>query len=947
MSTFLSKLVDECISHKLIHPDTIIVLPNQRAKKMLVSELYQRKDIPKPSFLPEILSIEHFLEMLSPLRRGKPLELLTVLYESYAPMVEKEDKLSDFLRWADTFIKDISDLEMHRQNVAEILKDVAGIKDFEIRLGHDSISSGQEETIQFYQRLIQLYQVFNQNLYQKGLAYPGFLYRDCAEHIDQYSNVLSGKKLVFAGLYVLSPSEQDIVKYLKDNFETRFYFDFDPFYCDFEKEAMFSTSHFLREVCDKLTFDKDALHFKETCYETEPKKIKIIGAPGRESQILYTVQRLHDMQSKNPEVLNDTVVVLADESMLLPFLKAYGTENVNVTKGVPFKMTQTYRLISDLLDLYQFGFEQVKDEEEKPIPLYHNVLEKVLGCNLLYCLKPEEEDEDSWSKILELLRSGSVYLSVNDLLKPYLPAFTNRQEKMLSQLTDYLDRLVSEVSSKNAAYYQLKNALVAIRDIEPLLKITSEKDVTFAVVKNLIMQQLDTLSLSLKGDPQQGLQVMGLLETRALDFQNVIMLGVNEGIIPRPVKYNSLLPFDIVYRGSTISNYIYKDKITAYHFFRLLQRAAQVELLFNTSSKDGIAEQSRFITQLEFEVKEQGLDNIQIERQALIFKLDQKEQQLQVDKTDEIIEKLKAYEFSPSSLTTYIRCPFRFYLKDICHVSEDEDDDLLQSNTIGTLVHRILQAVFENMKKSGNYMEFLNSLKVDEVDEDYIIPAVIKEAKIDKSELNTGRFMLLHEIVRKHVVGYLGRAKEEFMDGDVTLLSFEPKVLCDYTYQEGEETKTVKLKGYIDRLQKKGSHLMILDYKTGSMNADYVTTDEDQVEKIFTEAGHDKLLQLFVYAELCKHTKDEMIKAEREKGIFDPICGIISTKESMKMDKNATCLFTLDYNGQSYFDEKILAVFEEHFNVLLTKIFDKGIPFYQTENHDNCGYCDFKTICHR
>ena len=947
MSTFLSKLVDECITHQFINADTVIVLPNQRAKRMLLQEMKAREEIVKPCFLPEIISIEHFVERLSPLRRGKPLELLTTLYESYAPMLEKEDKLSDFLRWADMFIQDISDLEMHRQKVAEILEDVAGMKEFEARLGHDTLSSGQKETVQFYNLLIQLYKTFNEKLFQKGFAYPGLLYRDCAEHIDQYSSVFAGKRIIFAGLYVLSPSEQDIVKYLKDHFETHFYFDFDPFYCDFEREAMFSTSHFLREVCDKLSLDMSSLHFKETCYEDEPKEVQVVSAPGRESQILHVVDRLHAMQKENPSQLDDTVVVLADESMLLPFLKAYGAENVNVTRGLPFKMTQTYQLISDLLDLYQFGYEQVQDDKDKLIPLYHPVLDKVMRCSILYNLTPQDADDDYGKKVYALLQSGSVYLSVNDLLKPYLPAFTGRQEKMLSQLTAFLERLVAAVSNKNALHYQLKNALTVIQEVEPLLKSASEADVTFVVVKNLIMQQLDTLSLSLKGDAKQGLQVMGLLETRALDFKHVFMLGVNEGIIPRPVKYNSLLPFDMMYQGSAMPNYIYKDKITAYHFFRLLQRAAHVELLYNTASTEGLSEQSRFVTQLEFEVKDRGMENIHIERMSVIFKLDQQEQCIQVPKTKDVVSKLEAFEFSTSSLSNFIQCPFQFYLKNLCRLSEDDDDDLLQANTIGTLVHSVLQHVFEEMKKSGNYMEFLLSLNSSMVDANYIVPAILKKVKIDKSELQTGRFMLLHEIVSKHVTGYLERAKEEFEDGDVTLLSFEKKVLCEYKFKIGEEEKTITLKGYIDRLQKRGNHLEILDYKTGSMSSDALRTNKDEVEKIFTKAGFGKLLQLFFYAELCKLTEDQDVKNERDRGIFNPVCGIISTKESMKKGKDIPYLFTLDYDGQTYFDDDLLAVFKEHFDELLNTIFDPETPFCQTENRNNCKYCDFKTICHR
>jgi len=956
MSTFLSKLVDECITHGLIDADTIVVLPNQRAKKMFLRELGRREELKKPLFLPEIISIEHFLEQLSPLRRGDPMELLTALYESYAPMVKKEDKLVDFLRWGDTFIKDISDLELHQQNVASVLQEVAASKDFEFRIGQDSLSKGQKETIMFYTLLVQLYHEFNKNLYQKGIAYPGLLYRDCAEHIDQYSAKLKDKKLVFAGLFVLSPSEQDIVKYLKDNFQTHFFFDYDPFYCDFDKEPLFSTSYFLNEVCEKLSLDVEKLQFKESYYEESHKKVNIVGTPGLTSQVYYAIQCLDDLKRKHSDILEDTVVVLADESMLVPFLKAYGSEKVNVTMGVPFSVTQTYQLVDSLLDLYQYGCEQDSVDSDNLIKLYHPILNKVMSNQLVWHLIPQDADKkDAITKsVAGKLAGKSVYLSLDDDFATFLPAFTNCRSKMLPQLMDYLKRLV-EVTPKNSQDHAcLQKVLISLGGLSPVLEIADDSDITPIAIRTLVMRQLNALTVSQKGDAEHGLQVMGLLETRALDFGHVIMLGVNDGTIPAPVRYNSLLPFDFKYDRASMPNYIYKDKITAYHFFRLLQRASDITLIYNTISENSVAEPSRFISQMEFEVKQRGLTNIEIHKSSVNFELANYGQQtIEVPKTKEVMDKLAEYEFSSSSLHNYILCPLRFYLQHICKLqSVEEEDDTLQANTIGTIVHAVFQEILAKMKSSANYLDFWKSVNDEVVTKDYIIPQILKHVPVSEAELNSGRFLLLKEIVSKHVSAYLKHVEEELKDGDMTLLSFEERVTASYAFScpgEKEDVERVlQMKGFIDRLQKKGSHLMILDYKTGKVDQAKLKIKEENIGKVFEDPDYDKLFQLFFYAELCKLTANETIKKERDNGIFNPISGIISTQEAL-VNPNKPCLFTLNFgdDGQNYFDEDVLKKFEGQFDVLLEQIFNQKVPFRQTENDKNCKFCDFKTICHK
>ncbi|MBR4135780.1 MAG: PD-(D/E)XK nuclease family protein [Bacteroidales bacterium] len=946
MSTFLSKLVDECISHKLINPDTIIVLPNQRARKMLLRELQQREELPKPLFLPEILSIENFLEFLSPLRKAEPLELLGALYEVYSPKVMREDKLDDFMRWADTFIKDLSDMEMQMQQVGHILRDVAQSKNFEFRIGQEDISKGQQSTIQFYQLLEELYVDFNRLLLQKRTAYPGLLYRDCAENIAQYAQALQCKNIVFAGLYVLSISEQQIVKHLKDTFNTHFYFDFDPFYCDFDQEPLFSTSYFLKEVCTTLSLNTQNLHFKGTEYETIDKKVEVVGAMGQINQVFYAVDCL---QKLDKEELDQTVVVLADESMLLPFAKAFDTSAANVTMGVSFTQTRTYQLIYDLLDLYQYGYVQVQDHPDRPIPWFHPVLERVLDNPLLQCTLPDDAKCAMMKDWKRLLQQPNVYFGPDTAdLSSVLPSFTGQTCGMLAAMVQYLVSLRDSLSSKSSYYPSVSMSIETLQKVSDFLHSVDGDAVSFPVLRNLILKQIEAVTMPLEGDATKGLQVMGLLETRALDFKNVIMLGANERVLPRPVQYNSLLPFDYKYDAAIFPNYIYKDKITAYHFFRLLQRAEHVTLLYNTSSQHSLAEPSRFISQLEFEKTKRGLDNIVIQKLTVSPTIQSNMRPIAVHNNDQIISKLSDYSFSATSLSDYVRCPLKFYLKHICKL-RGEEDNVLAFNSIGTIVHKVFQQVFQEAKNQKSAYVFLQKLSSDETEQDckWIIPAILEETMVGEKDLETGRYLLLTEMVKKHVKAYLERAPKEFEDGDVTLLSLEESVSCKYPCGTASPSGFIYLNGTIDRLQKKGSHLMILDYKTGSVDEKKLRIKPEDVAKVFQKPDYDKLLQLFVYAVLCKHAAGGLIAEERSRGISDPVCGIISTKECLK-NRNSSGLFTMIYDqGQHHFDDVVMTQFETSFQEMIARIFDPDGVFCQTTDEHKCSYCDFKNLCRR
>ncbi len=947
MASFLSSLVDACVAENLIQADTIIVLPNQRARRLLIDELSKRQDLPKPLFIPEILSVEHFVEKLSPLRKADPLELLMNLYEVYAPKSKKEDKFNDFMRWADTFIKDVSDMEMQMQNVPLILREVAADKDFEFRIGQDSLSASQRDTVSFYGMLEQLHEEYNQLLLNRKIGYPGLLYRNCAEHIEQYASKLTCKHIVFAGLFVLTISEQKMFQYLQSRFDTHFYFDVDPFYCDFDREPIFSTSYFLKQLCDKFALNNKTLRFQNSDYASIKKEVEIIGVNGQMSQIYYAVQYLEELKNNCPEALDDTVVVLADESMLVPFLKAYDTSSANVTMGIPFSISHAYMLVCDLLNLYQYGISQVPADRETALPFCHPILTQLMSNPLINYLMPQDpmDFREASGRLQQRLSAKNVFFApATEEFAALLPQFTSRPSHLLPQLLSYLERLKAAIPTKDKEHYVVSDVIEVLQNVHQALGVVYDQDLTFVAVRNMVRRQLDSLKFSLEGNASQGLQVMGLLETRALDFKNIVMLGVNEGVIPQPVRYNSLLPFNHKYAGIDLPNYIYHDKIFAYHFFRLLQRAEHVTLMFDTAGKTNVGEKSRFVSQLEFEAAHQHLDTITFQYHTIAYPLTTAASDIAVPKTPTVMERLSQYEFSASSLNDYINCPLSFYLKDLCKIRKpDTPDDTLQTNTIGTLVHASLQHIFEKMKHEGRYVATLQSMLKDESNlaAQYILPVVQEYLALSEQELQKGRFLILTEIVQSHVMAYLHQAVKEFQDGDVTLLSFEDLLACAYSFGD----KTIRLKGFVDRLQKKGAHLMVLDYKTGSVKEEEMKVPDKNMSEVFTNPKYAKLVQLFVYALLCKYTDNEVVKQERDRGVFDPICGIISTKECLKSNKKY--LYSMQYNGQDYFDDELLQIFEQAFQELMDQILDSKVPFTQANKAENCKYCDFKAICRR
>ena len=946
--TFLSDLSKNIINSGMPLQETVIVLPNERARRMLVSHITDHLKL--PAFLPAIYSIEHFIDMLSPLETLDKLSLLVRLSETVRQMEPPMDiSFDEMLTWAPAYLSDIDEIDMQLQDGEYVFRTLAFDKEFTIAMANAEDKSSLQEKMRFYARLAELYTLFRTQLRQEGKAYGGLKFRDCADHIADYSRKLNFKHFVFAGFHVFTPAELAVISYLKEHFQISFYFDIDPFYCDFNQDDRFTTAYFLRKICSGLNLSQESLQYVNHHYEELQKRIQIVGISKDMNQIYYAIDQIKRIQREEGN-LDSTALVLADEQLLLPFLSAYGMDNVNVTMGYPFRATPAYTLLNTLLELYQSALRYSHGGEMR---FYHRDVVVLLRNPLVrQCLF---QDEASYKEKMDELENNQRALYFRaDLPAEYLPDFTTDTKTLLPALIAYVERMLTQIASDSQGYallYMLLDALKTSHDA--LESIHQEPSFVLSTVKYAIGLQTDTLSLPVKGDPLKGLQVMGLLETRTLDFKHIIMLSVNEGVLPAGISYNTLLPFEIRYDNDSLPNYLYKDQVYAYHFFRLLQRAEDVVLIYNNNSETSLMEKSRFITQLEFLKKERHLDNILLEYPQMSFQFKASvPENIAVAKTEKMLEKLKKMRFSATALIRYINCPLQFYYRNLCGIEPRQTfQERIESNIIGTVVHAILESVFNDIKANpADYKRIIDDFQTHA--EERIAQEMLKieGLNLNMYDLTHGRVFLAARMVKNDVCSYLQKSVDEFKDGNVDILGTEIEVDCKLSLAKDLD---VNLYGIIDRLQQihdeKGTCPVIVDYKTGKVEDRFLNVNAKNIKVVLEDVNYKQMLQLLFYALLLKRTKQKNLAAVSRASRMQ--CGIMCLKDANKQgvypDYWYLAKMESDTGLQDSISEDVLISFQSSLQELLTKILNKDEPFKQTDDESHCGYCDFKHICKR
>jgi len=907
----IAKVLIDNYSDKL--PDTIIVLPNKRAKIFLIEAL--KKQVNKTIFSPEIVSIEDFIQDISAIRSIDPIELLFEFYEVYLSVTDKKRQQSFelFANWAKILLQDFNEIDRYLLDpsyVLSYLKDIEDIKKWGIEV--ENKTQLLENYIDFWKLLPNYYQSLYTHLLNRGIGYQGLIYREAVKNLTAFSDSIQKKEFVFAGFNALNAAEENIIQHLIAAGKAKIYWDVDQ---TFFNDSYHDAGLFVRR------FATNWKHYKSNPFEwivddfSESKNIQIIGTPKTIGQAKIVGSIIENTILSNTETSLDKVaVVLGEENLLVPLLYSLPASvgALNITMGYSGKNNPAQILIAKLFKMhtnalsrnaksYVFYYKDVLDI------LTHPLVEPYAKTGeLVKIINKNNYTFITHSKLTELNVANS------DFFLLLFGKWESGSIPVLETLSRLLQRIKTNLSDDSQEEKITKTFVFSIfKVINKLINYYSQHehidkiDTLYSIYKQVI----DLAEVSFEGEPLNGLQIMGVLESRVLDFDTVIVTSMNEGKFPAGKSQNSFIPYDVK-RELGLPTFKEKDAIYTYHFYHLLQRAKNIYLLYNTESEGlDAGEKSRFLTQLE--VEKQPKHNLSQEIYNAVLP-ESAYQPMVIPKSESVMLRLKEIAekgFSPSALTSYIRNPIDFYFQKIVRIKEvDEVEENIALNTLGTIIHETLRVMYEPfIGKIILESDILNCFKG-------IDSEVLKQFKLvyKEGEIKKGRNLLAFEVAKRNISNFLKVELENVKKGDlIQILALEQRY--ERILEHPNLPFPVKIGGSVDRIENRNGNLRIIDYKTGKVEKTNVTLKS--WNGLTEDSKNDKIIQVLAYAFMYQ---------KESKGI--PIeVGIISFKnlKSGFLPFN----FKEGKEGTAIIDEGILSNYLDQLVLLLNVILDKDVPF--------------------
>ncbi|UGS23805.1 PD-(D/E)XK nuclease family protein [Flavobacterium channae] len=917
--TFLDKLSAAILSQSDIElSNCLIVLPNKRAKVFLLESL--KRQLESTSFAPSIISIEEFIQDISGIRSIDPIELLFEFYEVYLSVTEKgkQQTFEEFATWAKTAIQDFNEIDRYLldpNHIFSYLKDIEALKRW--KLEPQDTTKLIDAHFEFWSKLPLYYESFYKHLFKKNIGYQGLLYREAIKNLEAFTNTISNQ-IYFAGFNALNQAEERIFKHLATENKAKIYWDIDEVFLN---DAYHDAGLFVRK------FKKEWKPFVNQDFEwvvnhfSEEKNIEIIGTPksiGQAKIVGTIVEKIHSENSS----LEKTAVVLGDENLLLPVL--YGLpesiDALNITMGYPSKNNPAQLLISKLFKLHI----NANQRNEKSYTFYYKEVLDILNHPLVepYC-KVEE--------VVKVINNNNfTFFSNQKLFSLYVEKYPNSENRffellfsrwedsidvVLDRLKEILLIIKSSLSNDDAEEKVTKAFVYSV--FKTINKLTNYHEAYHQIdnlqsLHSIYKQIIDLAEVSFEGEPLSGLQVMGVLESRVLDFENVIITSVNEGKFPAGKSQNSFIPYDVK-KELGLPTYKEKDAIYCYHFYHLLLRAKNIWLLYNTDN-EGIdaGEKSRFITQLEIEKQPKHNITSTIYNAVLPEKA---YEPVTIPKTDKIIERLNEIAtvkgFSPSSLTNYIRNPLQFYMQRILRINEaDEVEENIAVNTLGTIIHNALEELYTP------YLNQFLALHHIEAMENQIGDVILKHFKeiYKEGEITKGKNLLAFEVAKRNVYNFLQLEKKDIEEGQaIKVLMLEASLSCDI--EVPNLPFPIKIAGKVDRIEERNGSIRIIDYKTGKVDGNSLKISDFQ--DLTSDIKNEKIIQLLCYALMFDNHE---LKQNREVS-----AGIVSFKNM----KNGFLPFGLGKGKDSelVISGEILEDFKKELQKLILEIFNTEVAF--------------------
>ena len=913
-TSFLDKIATVLIedySKKL--SKTIVVLPNKRAKIFLVEAL--KKQVENNILSPEIISIEDFIQEISNIRSIDPIELLFEFYEVYLSITEKANQQSFelFANWAKTLLQDFNEIDRYLldpSHVLSYLKDIEDIKKWGIEV--ENKTQLLENYIDFWKLLPNYYQSLYAHLLKNGVGYQGLIYREAVKNLNHFSAAVKEKQYVFAGFNALNAAEEKIIQHLIASDQAKIYWDIDQ---TFLNDPYHDAGLFVRR------FKESWKHYKSNPFEwivndfSQTKNIQIIGTPKSIGQAKITGSIIDDFICENPiATLDKVAIVLGEENLLVPLLYSLPSTvgALNITMGYSSKNNPAQILIAKLFKMhtnalsrnnssYVLYYKDVLDV------LTHPLVEPFAKTSaLVNSINQNNYTFIPHKKLLELNQNPS------SLFLLLFEKWENGSIAVLESLSTLLQTIKSNLSNDNEEEKITKAFVFAIfKVINKLINYYSKhKHIDKIETLHAIYKQvIDLAEVSFEGEPLNGLQIMGVLESRVLDFDTVIVTSMNEGKFPAGKSQNSFIPYDVK-RELGLPTFKEKDAIYTYHFYHLLQRAKNIYLIYNTESEGlDAGEKSRFITQLEVEKQQKHTLTHEIYNAVLP---ETAYLPMVIPKSEMVMKRLKEIAekgFSPSALTSYIRNPIQFYFQKILRISEVEEvEENIALNTLGTIIHETLRVLYEPfIGKFISEFDIQNCIK--KIDSEVLIQfkEVYKEGEIKK-----GRNLLAFEVAKRNVFNFLKVELESIKNGDAIKI-LELEKTFERMVQHPSLPFPVLIKGNVDRIEERNGTIRIIDYKTGKVEKAGVTLKS--WKGLTDDIKNDKIIQVLAYAYMYeKNANGKPIEA-----------GIISFKNlksgflpfAIKEEKESVSVINQEIQS-NYLDQIVL---------LLNEILDATIPF--------------------
>lgn len=941
-----------------------LILPSKRARLFFAEAL--SKITVRPLWEPNYISIDELMVQLSGVRKADKLRLVAELHKVYS-RYHQED-FDDFYHWGELLLSDFDMVDKYMVDASQLFSNIRDLKELEADMSYlsaeqleminrfwQTITGGKEESpakskfLVVWRSLCAIYEDFRLQLRELGVGYTGMIYREAVERLSDGRATLEGNdRYVCIGFNALSKCEKSLLQVLQNSGRIEFYWDYDNYYTEnkFQEAGLF-----IRENISLFGSEEGITHdnFRNI------GRVNVASTSSNVAQCQYVVNILEEIASKNGGVLDkDTAVVLTDENLLMPLLYALPEKFkvkreirsggvverplINVTMGYPLRNSLAYSFVERLLELQKHARKDASGDDT----FYYVDVEGLLTHPYI-----ATSSSSQFAKIrAEIVKQRLFQVPVSMVAKTPLLKQIFRKTAGWKELSDYLLEVIDAVSFETdggdeGAYSSeflglISSALTKLRNVVEQCDI----EISDAIYCSLVRRHLQAERVPFTGEPLQGLQIMGILETRNLDFKNVIVLSMTDDNFPgNKASDKSFLPYGLRY-GFEIPTAEHHEGVYAYYFYRLAERAENLYLLYSSAADDkSTGEPSRYIRQLEYETDlDINYSNIGVE-----VSLSERDT-ISVYKSDEIFEKLLRFTrnkaLSPTAFSTYVKCPLRFYFNVVELLRpEDELDEAMDNMTFGNIFHEAADMLYSQITGDDNpalrLSEFRERGEVERCVDAAIAKVYFGREGEPLPELG-GELLIIRNIVREYLGSNL--LNYDIRNSEFVVSETESNVQMSMPIEVGGEKFDVKLGGRADRIDSLNNGMLrVIDYKTGKPRLNF-----NGVEALFygdpiVTNRESNIINTLLYSMMLQHDRGRDVRPElyyvgsMVRDDYSPQFVEVVDRKSRKLD--------------SY--SEVAEEFEQLVYDTLCEMFDREEPFMQCDDESACKYCDYAAVCGR